>query len=408
MKFLERISLTVIEYYFLLLSINGLFIMAGLKEFAKFDLLELLAGFVITIFAISKGLSKIEIFVIFFILSIAIISQFNWYEKLLWYDGCKSQLAPMLFFIVGYYTIKSRNFLLEKGKIPFLLTCLIALFLYVKSPEWYINYKMSIWQYTDNSTNKILEMSRLSGFWSYPYWISYGCAIFYSYFLYNSYKVGLVRRNDKIILCFLYCITLLTQQRAPLLIITILTLAYLFQGFTFGKKHRTFYSSMLYYIIIMLLIVVLAFSLMSEDMLLRLVEKIDIVGKSNFIKERADIFSYFFKKDITLFGDGIGRYSHLAYFQGKHAITDHQYLKIVYESGVWGCVGYLIIVGYPLLKGFRNFKYCLFELSIIAFYLIAASGANCLCSFDQHPIVFWMCCGRISGMNYKKTNSCKL
>ena len=157
MKFLERISLTVIEYYFLLLSINGLFIMAGLKEFAKFDLLELLAGFVITIFAISKGLSKIEIFVIFFILSIAIISQFNWYEKLLWYDGCKSQLAPMLFFIVGYYTIKSRNFLLEKGKIPFLLTCLIALFLYVKSPEWYINYKMIIWQYTDNSTNKILE-----------------------------------------------------------------------------------------------------------------------------------------------------------------------------------------------------------------------------------------------------------
>lgn len=106
-------------------------------------------------------------------------------------------------------------------------------------------------------------------------------------------------------------------------------------------------------------------------------------------------------------GDGIGRYGHEAYYSGKMAITDQQYLKIMYETGYFGIICYSIFILLVVIRGIRNFKDNLFELGIIFFYLMAMTGANCLSVTGQHCIVFWFCCGRIfnkSCLTYKCTS----
>ena len=149
-------------------------------------------------------------------------------------------------------------------------------------------------------------------------------------------------------------------------------------------------------------------SFIDVDMLTRLLEKIEVLSDASvFLDERANIFSQFLTKDITLLGDGIGRYSAAAYRMGKDAITDQQYLLTVYETGYWGCFGYGVIILAVIIKGLKSFSVNYFELTIILFYLLAMSGANCLSSFGQHIAIFWMCCGRIcngSLLHDKKRN----
>ena len=119
------------------------------------------------------------------------------------------------------------------------------------------------------------------------------------------------------------------------------------------------------------------------------------------------VLYFLFSKKITFWGDGIGRYGHEAYYSGKMAITDQQYLKIMYETGYFGIICYSIFILLVVIRGIRNFKDNLFELGIIFFYLMAMTGANCLSVTGQHCIVFWFCCGRIfnkSCLTYKCTS----
>lgn len=131
-------------------------------------------------------------------------------------------------------------------------------------------------------------------------------------------------------------------------------------------------------------------------MRVRLLDKLEAFDNAQmFLKDRTNIFRDFRTKEISLLGDGIGRYSHGAYFLGKSAITDQQYMKMLYEIGILGCIGYGFIFLVTILKGLRNIKGNIFELLIIAFYLVAMTGANCLAVFEQHIAIFWICCGLV-------------
>lgn len=111
--------------------------------------------------------------------------------------------------------------------------------------------------------------------------------------------------------------------------------------------------------------------------------------------------SSFETTDVTFLGSGIGRYSHSIFLTGSTlAITDQQYLRILYETGYLGCLGYGFISLAIILRGLKNLKNNLFELSVIIFFLIAMMGANCLSQFDMHTAIFWLCCGRIYN-NYR-------
>lgn len=397
--FAKSWSFRIVNNYFLLLALNGLLLMMGMISIAKFDLLIMLAATVITISYLSKGVTKFDLFIILFIAVVALSGLLNNYSHELWYQGCRSQLYFTIFFFVGRHPQIANLNLFRVGVLPFLSVCIIGLGLYIMSPSWYMDYKLQMFQTDeDMSEGRILEMTRLSAFWTYPYWVSYGCAIMYAYIMINCYMKGFMKREDAIILIFFAFIALLTQQRAPLFTIASLTIVFILFGLFKRKRigHISLRTSILYFISLVVCMFMLFLTMIHTDMLSRLLEKIELLENiSMFLNDRADIFSDFYSKKISLFGDGIGRYSHTAYNLGKQAITDQQYMQLIYETGYLGCIGYAIIIMTVLFKGLKYYSSFYLELTIIAFFLVAMTGANCLSSFNQHIAIFWMCCGRI-------------
>lgn len=413
MKFFNRIDnlgLVIIYNYFLLSAINGFLSMVGMVSIAKLDLLIMLAGTVIAFSYLRKYITKLDIFIIAFLGIIAFTSLLNNYSYELWYSGCRYQLYTTIFFFVGRHPYIQTHLIFRKGVVPFLCVCIIGLILYVASPSWYMDYKLQMWQDEGNiSDGMILEMTRFSAFWTYPYWVSYGCAIIYAYIIINCYMNRYMKRSEIIILIFIAFIALLTQQRAPILTIALLTIIFITLGQFRRRKygHASLRSSILYFLSLCISMFVFFLSFIEDEMLERLLGKIELLENiSVFLNERSNIFSDFYLKEVTLFGDGIGRYSHAAYKLGKLAITDQQYMLLMHETGYFGCIGYGMILLAILFRGIKYHSSFYLELTIIMFYLIAMTGANCLSSFGQHTAIFWICCGFIckNSLHYKTTN----
>lgn len=109
--------------------------------------------------------------------------------------------------------------------MPIIAVSLIGLYLYLAQPSWYIAWKLqSTTEFSSES--RILEMTRLSAFWQYPYWVSYGCALLYHYKLYTMFTSN-VKKQDVLVIFFLFFIIVLTQQRAPLLFIVLSTVFFI-------------------------------------------------------------------------------------------------------------------------------------------------------------------------------------
>lgn len=401
------LSFVIVYNYFLLYGINGLLGMVGMASIAKFDLLIMLAATVIAFSYLRKYITKLDVFIIIFIGIIAFTSLLNKYNYELWYSGCRQQLYTTIFFFVGRHPNIQAHIVFRKGIVPFLCVCIIGLILYVTLPSWYMDYKLQMWQEVgDISDNRILEMTRLSAFWPYPYWVSYGCAIMYIYIMINCYMKRYMNRIEVLILIFIAFIALLTQQRAPIFTIALLTVVFIIGGQFRRKKYGyiSLRSSIFYFILLSISMFVFFITFIDYEMLERLLGKIELLENiSVFLNERSDIFSDFYTKKITLFGDGIGRYSHAAYALDKQAITDQQYMQLMYETGYFGCIGYGIILLNVLFRGIKHLSSCYIELGIIMFFLMAMTGANCLSNFVQHTAIFWMCCGYICNRKFSST-----
>lgn len=406
--FIKKWSFKIVNNYFLLFAINGFLGMIGLMSIAKLDLLIMLSATVIAILYLSKQITTLDFFIISFICTIALIGFLQNYDTDLWYFGCRGQLYYTIFFFIGRYSSNNIR-IFQKGLWPFLLVCVIGLILYIASPSWYLDFKMQMWDGSGEILdNRVLEMSRLSAFWEYPYWVSYGCAIMYSCVIIQTYIKGYMNKKEIFILLFIAFIAILTQQRAPLFIIALVTVLYIFAGLFKKKKvgHISLRVSIGYFLLLSVCMIALFLSVIDIYMLSRLLEKIEVLENASiFIDDRANIFSDFSTKKISFWGDGIGRYSSAAFHLGKPAITDQQYLLMLHETGYFGCIGYMIIGLIVLIRGFKYFSLNYIELVVILFFLMAMTGANCLSSFMQHVAIFWICCGRICNtqlLNKKK------
>ena len=393
--------------YFLLMTVDVLLVWCGLAAIAKFELIILLSAIIISLNKLRNQTTRMDLFIIFFSISIAIASLSNIYPQAFWFEGVRYQLFSIIFFFVGESSTSKDWDFFDKSIIPVLVVCFIGLILYITSPSWYVDFKLS--GFTDNEGGRFLEMTRLSAFWTYPYWVSYGSGIIYFYLLFKSYKKGRITTKIAFALIFLAVIMVLAQQRVPIAFVALITLTLLVNSLFNGQK-RSFSTYVLFLLLILVCCISIVFSFLDQERLIFMLSKFESLiegGNASFLKERTNIFSDFYSKKITFWGDGIGRYGHEAYYSGKMAITDQQYLKIMYETGYFGIICYSIFILLVVIRGIRNFKDNLFELGIIFFYLMAMTGANCLSVTGQHCIVFWFCCGRIfnkSCLTYKCTS----
>jgi hypothetical protein len=390
----------ILNNYFILLAINAFITMCGLLQLAKIDLIIFIGAIFTTFYILARKISLVDAFIILFTLTIAVVGVLKNYPYELWYNGVRYQLLSIIFFFIGESNKMYDWKLFDKAIVPILIVGLVGLILFITSPNWYVLYKMAAWE-DQASDGRILEMTRLSAFWTYPYWVSYGSAIMLYYIVCKSYRIGAISKFHMMALFVLFLVIVLTQQRAPLLFASLSILG-MFIKSLFDKKNanRTFNKNLFFFLLISLCALSFTFIfLLNEERVDFMISKLESLfasdGDASFLESRVDIFSDFFRKKITFWGDGIDMYSHKAYYMGKLAITDQQYLKILYETGYFGTICYSILFLSVIVRGLLNLKYCMFELGVVLFYIVAMSGANCLAASDQHCIIFWLCCGRI-------------
>lgn len=379
--------------------------MLGYPIIGKLSAFYRLCLFCLSIYCLKKKTSRIDRFIIAFIIVLLLSSFFSEGFSELFYNAIRSQIVMMFFFFIGESSFCVDDQLMQRSIIPIILVGICGMILYIYAPSWYIQWKMEAAEVTNQGA--MLEMLRLSAFWEWPYWISYGCSIIYCYILAESYRFECFSLRLFAILLFLLMIMILAQQRAPLFFSVFMTLFFIGFGL---KKKRTDLRFKIYILIYLGLLIsglVLLFSVIDVDTLERLYMKAEETSDGvTFLENRADIFSEFYSKPISLFGEGLGYYSLIDIDDGRLVITDHQYMKILYENGVIGLAGYVFIFVASLMVGLRNYRQYLFEVSIVIMYLIAMSGANCLMFEGEHPAIFWFCCGRLFNkqcLKYKKS-----
>ena len=385
----------IIPSYFLIAAVNAFLRMIGLEKVAKLDNFYFYSVLLVTFVSFVKRIDRAKVFFLFFIAGLFFSSYCEQYSRDCLENALRGQIFCMVFFFIGKDHPQIAEDFFRKGLFPYIVVCIAALGLYIKMPSWYLTMKLM--NTTSNWTDGyILEMSRLSGFWPFPYWVSYGGGIFYCYLAAKCYKSMYMNMKIITLMVFLLIILFLAQQRAPLIYSCFVTIYFIVLAVYRNKTRDKYRSYILLFFVLSFVSLYAVSQFMNADMLERMVEK---MGKANysssFLSERADLFSHFYDKKITFWGDGLGRYSHVALSKGLPAITDHQYLKIVYESGIWGCLGYGLIIIISLIHGALKWRENLFPLTIMGMYIMAMAGANCLAVSEEHAGIFWLCCGLI-------------
>lgn len=378
----------------------------GMLEMLHFHLFEYTYVFLMSLIVVSFGyfnknkLGKIDIAVVCSIIFILFFSLINIKYKTLLIGGIREEIIPMLAFFIGKDPERKDNKIFNYGVYTMFVVGIIGLLLYVLAPGWYISFRLENKDYVTDGI--YMEMTRLSAFWEYPYWISYGAAIIYSYLL-GRYliekKININKSSLLILLIFLIAISVLTQQRASIGGILFSTAFYFY---LYQKNNRlSFKSIFVPIVLITLCIIVIYYSVIAFLDTTRIdfmMSKFTAITESdtNFLDDRANIFDNMKNVEITLIGDGLGLYSHNAYGMGlQKYITDQGYMKMLYETGIIGIGLRMLVVFICLIKGLSNFNSYFFEITIIVIILVSLTGANSLSSLQMHNIIFWLCCGRV-------------
>lgn len=386
-----------ISSYFILSALNGCSEMLFSQGFMG---IYYIISIILSAIILIKNSSIIDWLFLFFIATLIASSALQNYEYYLFYDGVKS-IIPLVFFLFGRNRMATNYNIIQYAIPVYIITSLIGLVLFFVMPSWYIYFKADMYN-EDYSNDYFWEMYRLSAFWRYPYWISYGGAIIVTYIICQSILTDKLKRKDTVSLVYVCIIIILAQQRAAIVWVLALIILYYMREFFFKKN-----ASVFLLIILMLFAVYLGLSVLSNEYLERYIMKFEQMSEGNFVKERSDLFRWFYNNDITFFGDGIGRYGHAGVNLKQHSITDQGYLKIIFEMGIWGALGFSFFFLISIANGLKNFKNKIFELLVVAFFLFSMFGSNSIFGRDSHAIVFWFCLGRLSN-SYLKYNIIRL
>lgn len=392
---LKRFSICwVLNFYFALQIIDATFGMIGKPGLTKFGILLMFAAIYVSFLKLKDRKNiPLDSLVLGYAVVFMMIGLLMDYQKQLWWYGVKTQLFFMLYFLIGRYD-QSDFKIFRYGLIAMVAACVIGIPLYLFPPSWYIDYKAAATSVNGESAESINALLRFSSVWSTSYWISYGSAIFYTYILHRAFIKKTINIVELFLLVFFVAICLLTQQRAPFVLIILSSVFYSVypqpRGIN-GKGNFKFRLLFLYGAILLAVVYLLLYS--GLETMSFVAGRYDEMSSGSFLRERTKIYEHFLVPSVL--GHGIGVSSHLALDFNMDSCADQMYLRILYETGIVGSIWMFIIIGSVLFESVKQLRYCQFEFLVVVFYLIAMTGADCLALMAQHTPIFWYCCGRI-------------
>ena len=160
----------IIKHYYWFTTLVAILLMLGKRDFS-FVLI------IATIYVFLKSLKTIkwkdiDTIVAIFIIYSLVSFLFSDYDFSLFYFGIKLQVVPIFFYYIarGKYFKDSSFF--DNIKYPLVFVYISAIFLYFFPPAWYLEYKTANIT-ADMSDHMIHEFTRMSSFWSHPYFVGY-------------------------------------------------------------------------------------------------------------------------------------------------------------------------------------------------------------------------------------------
>lgn len=394
----EKIIIDVIKHYYWFLVAIAASLMFGFRDTSSILIvISVLATF------ICLGNYRFRFFdvcVVAYVIYCLFIGLFNSYSFRLFYLGIRSELIPICFyFFARTEKFKNDDFLLNM-RMPLLFAMFCGIAFYFTMPSFYLSYKASVlWNSMNidasSATGHLLyEISRLSSFWPHSYFIGYA-ALFVlvlttkRIIIDNAYK-----KLDSICMVVSFFCLFFAQQRVSiafaLLYLVLLTL--------YAKWHRLEKRYILYAMwvgaaVLGVLIATIAVMVLGPDFVEYVMNR-SINYDGNMVGDRFALFEHFVN-DLSLFGDGLGRYGHGAHAEGFSTIPDCDYIRVPAELGFVGFSMLMLICFVALVRGIQILKYCFFEVVCLSFALVSMLGAATWELGTLHPFLYWFCIGHI-------------
>ena len=299
-------------------------------------------------------------------------------------DALMSGLFPMLFFFVGSEEKKETLFESPFYKYyfwgcVFLFIC--SIYLFVAAPSWYIQWKIE--GAPEGYEENIKFLGAMSGFSISGYLVGYTALFAFCYLLFKFQSKA--SKPYDIVLVFIVAFCLIFSQARVAILMAILVLLWHLM------KTLSLKTLILVLIVVVPIIFVIINIVSNNDMLSAMFDiftsKVEGSSEDTRYESGIELLS---QQTNYIFGHGYGAGGHKADSLGLPAVTDFEYVKLFYETGIIGFIWFIIVV----IKAIFRKPVFSFEFFIITFYLLAMLVANPLTADATMGPVFWYTLGR--------------
>lgn len=365
--------------------------MLGMRDFSF--VLILATIYVTAISLKSIHWKDIDTIVLIFILYSLLSFLFSDYDFSLYYYGIKLQIIPILFYYIARGKYFKDNSFFDNIKLPLILVYISAILLYFFPPSWYLEFKLA--NIGENVSEYILhEYTRMSSFWSHPYFVGYSSAIFIVYMLDKIIRSDIIRVND---LCYIilavFCL-FFSQMRVCIAFVFLYYLYITIYSFRHKLKIRKLFFKGWWLLLILTILISFIIVNYLDSSFIEYIKDRSINSEENFVLKRFEQFAEFIKR-ISFLGEGLGKYGHSAIAMNKPCIADCEYIRIPVELGIIGSLLFFIIIIHSLIRGLSKIKLYRLEVFIILFFLLTMIGAAPLEMTVQQPFILWFCIGHL-------------
>lgn len=329
-------------------------------------------------------------------------------------------IPAMLFMYAGMFDNRVDRSYYKKLLLYCTISMAIGLALYVTATGWFITRSVEIYNsqwFADDNYNEESYMGalRFSSYLASEYAVIYlGMAAFSIALFFLYCKNSSLTKKMRIFCTFAVIILLaaffLSQMRVAIVFSLLLLVFYFFRGVNHHQGGASF--KIIGSIGVFFAIGAVYFAANYGDRLDSLLEMVtgrlsDLsVGKlaQGRDSQYATLMSTW---DYIIFGHGLGSGGSSAVSRGYPGVTDLQYIKILFETGLFGLTFFLVIALTTLARSIKYLKYYLIEAGIIGFVLIAMTGGNTLSLGYLYILPFWYSMGMVwnnNYLNYAKNN----
>lgn len=305
-------------------------------------------------------------------------------------------MFPVCFFFIAASGRVDDERFYKSLMISFAFCIFIGLYMYFFAPSWYqsnlvrIKLMKSGLEYSEEH---LMGVTRMGSFMASAYATSH-----YSIFLMIiSASFFIFKKNyNSFLLGFFFIVgflgSILCQQRVAMVFSLVIVLFFFVKGLKRSSKGVSFFGILL--LLMLLLSAVISYLPQSryQDITSMLNERIDVLSFNDAYSSRDDQRQVVLKniKNILL-GSGMGSGGTMARVMGYPGISDGNYHKILYETGIVGLVCFLTLMIRTLYLLYK--KNANTELLMVLFILIAMTGSNSLCVSPIIIFPFWYAVG---------------